>query len=77
MGHTSAATLELGEVVDCVLLLCGHCTSRVLRTTGSDREGSDSERRELGSKGDHLIYRVFARPKLQRAAGRPREFRDF
>ena len=61
----------------CVLLLWGHCTSQVLCATGSDRDSSGSEGHELGSKGDHLIYRVFARSKLQKAAGCPCESRDF
>ena len=41
------------------------------------REGSGSEGHGLASKGDHLIYRVFARSKLQKAAGCPCESRDF
>ena len=60
-----------------MLLLCGHCTSQVLSATGYDREGSGSDGHELGSRGDHLIYRVFARSKLQKAAGCPCESRDF
>ena len=35
-------------------VLCGHCTSRGLRATGADRDGSGSEGHELESKGDHL-----------------------
>ena len=58
-------------------VLCGHCTSGVLYAAGSDREGSDSEGRELGSKGDPLSYRVFARTKLQKAAGCLCKSRDF
>ena len=60
-----------------VLLRCEHCTNQVLCATGSDRESSGSEGHGLGSKGDHVIYRVFARSKLQKAAGCPYEFRDF
>ena len=59
------------QIMGCVVLLCGHCTNYVLCATGSDREGSGSEGHELGSKGDHLIYKVFARSKLQKAAGCP------
>ena len=59
------------QIMGCVLLLCGHCTSQVLSATGSDGEGSGSDGHELGSRGDHLIYRVFARSKLQKAAGCP------
>ena len=55
------------QITSCVLLLCGHCTSQVLCATGSDREGSGSKGHELGPKGDHLIYRRFARSKLQKA----------
>ena len=65
------------QVMGCVLLLCGHCTSQVLCATGSDRNSSGSEGHGLGSKGDHLIYRALARSKLQKAAGWPCEFRDF
>ena len=65
------------QVMGCVLLLCGHCTSQVLCATGSDRDSSGSEGHGPGSKGDHLIYRVSARSKLQKAAGCPCEFRDF
>ena len=61
----------------CVLLLCGHCTSQVLSATGSVGEGSGSDGHELGSRGDHLMYRVFARSKLQKAAGCPCESGDF
>ena len=65
------------QVMCCVLLRWGHCTSWVLCATGSDREGSGSEGHGLGSKGDHLIYRVFARSKFQKAAGCPCESSDF
>ena len=78
MGHVSSTSwnwarwwaegcLQITGVCCC----CGHCTSQVLSATGSDGEGSGSEGHELGSKGDHLIYKVFARSKLQKAAGCP------
>ena len=82
-SRDSSTILELGKVVGslqitgCVLLLWGHCTGQVLCATGSDRESSGSEGHELGSKGDHLTYRVFARSKLQKAAGCRCESRDF
>ena len=65
------------QIMVCVLLLCGHCTSQVLCATGSDRESAGSEGHGLGSKGDHLIYRVFARSNLQKAAGCPCKSRGF
>ena len=52
------------------LQVIGHCASQGLCAAGSEGHG-------LGSKGDHLIYRVFARSKLQKAAGCPCESRDF
>ena len=65
------------QIMGCVLRLRGHCTSQVLCATGSDRDCSGSEGHELGSKGDHLIYRVFARSRPQKAAGCPCGSRDF
>ena len=44
---------------------------------GSDRDSSGSEGHGLGSKGDHLVYRAFARSNLQKAAGCPCISRDF